>query len=217
LCLLIDGKLVVNVEMNSDTYKTLISSSQGMYKEKGSRFISFAIPVSYQEEIKPIIDKIRKEHHEAKHHCYAYMIGHERTIWRVNDDGEPSGTAGRPIMGQINSYGLTNIIIVVSRYFGGTLLGVSGLINAYRTAAASAIQNAQLTERTVQEYYEITYPYISMNDVMRTLKEENLGQSQQSFGLECKILLNFRLSSREKIINRLSRIDGLKYRYIETH
>lgn len=217
MCLLIDGKLVVNVEMNSDTYKTLISSSQGMYKEKGSRFISFAIPVSYQEEIKPIIDKIRKEHHEAKHHCYAYMIGHERTIWRVNDDGEPSGTAGRPIMGQINSYGLTNIIIVVSRYFGGTLLGVSGLINAYRTAAASAIQNAQLTERTVQEYYEITYPYISMNDVMRTLKEENLGQSQQSFGLECKILLNFRLSSREKIINRLSRIDGLKYRYIETH
>jgi uncharacterized YigZ family protein len=217
LCLLIDGKLVVNVEMNSDTYKTLISSSQGMYKEKGSRFISFAIPVSYQEEIKPIIDKIRKEHHEAKHHCYAYMIGHERTIWRVNDDGEPSGTAGRPIMGQINSYGLTNIIIVVSRYFGGTLLGVSGLINAYRTAAASAIQNAQLTERTVQEYYEITYPYISMNDVMRTLKEENLGQSQQSFGLECKILLNFRVSSREKIINRLSRIDGLKYRYIETH
>jgi Uncharacterized conserved protein len=202
--------------MNSDTYKTIISSSQGIYKEKGSRFVSFAVPVSDQQEIKAIIDKIRKEHYEAKHHCYAYMIGHERIIWRVNDDGEPSGTAGRPILGQINSFGLTNIIIVVSRYFGGTLLGVSGLINAYRTAAASSIQNAELTEMTVQEYYEITYPYISMNDVMRILKEENLGQSQQSFDLECRILLNFRVSVKEKVLNRLSRIDGLKYRYIET-
>lgn len=202
--------------MNSDIYKTITSSSQGLYKEKGSRFISFAIPVSDQDEIKTIIDKIRKEHHEAKHHCYAYMIGHERTVWRVNDDGEPSGTAGRPILGQINSYCLTNILIVVSRYFGGTLLGVSGLINAYRTAAASAIQNAELIEKTLQEYYEITYPYISMNDVMRILKEENLGQSQQSFDLECRLLLNFRVSVREKVLNRLSRIDGLKYRYIET-
>lgn len=202
--------------MNSDIYKTITSSSQGLYKEKGSRFISFAIPVSDQDEIKTIIDKIRKEHHEAKHHCYAYMIGHERTVWRVNDDGEPSGTAGRPILGQINSYCLTNILIVVSRYFGGTLLGVSGLINAYRTAAASAIQNAELIEKTLQEYYEITYPYISMNDVMRILKEENLGQSQQSFDLECRLLLNFRVSVREKVLNRLSRIDSLKYRYIET-
>jgi uncharacterized YigZ family protein len=207
----------VNVKMNSDSYITITSSSQGVYKEKGSRFVSFAIPVSDQEEIKPIIDKIRKEHHEAKHHCYAYMLGHERIIWRVNDDGEPSGTAGRPILGQINSYGLTNIIIVVSRYFGGTLLGVSGLINAYRTAALSAIQNAELKERTVQEYFEITYPYIYMNDVMRILKEENLGQSQQSFDLECRILLNFRVSAREKVLNRLCRIEGLKYTYIETH
>ena len=100
-------------------------------------------PVSDQEEIKPIIDKIRKEHHEARHHCYAYMIGHERTIWRVNDDGEPSGTAGKPILGQINSSGLTNILIVVSRYFGGTLLGVSGLINAYKSAAAAAIRKCR--------------------------------------------------------------------------
>jgi uncharacterized YigZ family protein len=202
--------------MNSDTYKTITLSSQGLYKEKGSRFISFAIPVSDHDEIKTIIDKIRKEHHEARHHCYAYMIGHERTLWRVNDDGEPSGTAGRPILGQINSYCLTNILIVVSRYFGGTLLGVSGLINAYRSAAASAIQNAELVEKTLQEYYEITYPYISMNDVMRILKEENLGQSQQSFDLECRLLLNFRVSVREKVLNRLSRIDDLKYRYIET-
>ncbi len=202
--------------MDSDTYKTITSSSQGIYKDKGSRFISIAIPVSDQEEIKPIIEKIKKEHHEARHHCYAYMIGHERLAWRVNDDGEPSGTAGRPILGQINSYGLTNIIIVVSRYFGGTLLGVSGLINAYRSAAASAIENAEIIEKTLQEYYEITYPYISMNDVMRILKEENVGQSEQSFDLECRILLNFRISFKEKILNRLSRIEGLTYRYLET-
>jgi uncharacterized YigZ family protein len=202
--------------MNSDIYKTIASTSQGIFKEKGSRFVSFAVPISSQEEIKPIIDKIRKEHHEARHHCYAYIIGHERIIWRVNDDGEPSGTAGRPILGQINSFGLTNIIIVVSRYFGGTLLGVSGLINAYRSAAESALRNAELTEKTVNEYYKITYPYISMNDVMKILKEENIGQSEQSFDIECNILLNFRVSAKEKVLNRLSRIDGLNYRYIET-
>jgi uncharacterized YigZ family protein len=202
--------------MNSDIYKTIATTSQGIFKEKGSRFVSFAVPISSQEEIKPIIDKIRKEHHEARHHCYAYIIGYERIIWRVNDDGEPSGTAGRPILGQINSFGLTNIIIVVSRYFGGTLLGVSGLINAYRSAAESALRNAELTEKTVNEYYKITYPYISMNDVMKILKEENIGQSEQSFDIECNILLNFRVSAKEKVLNRLSRIDGLNYRYIET-
>ena len=203
--------------MNSDIYKTITSISHGIYKEKGSRFVSIAIPISGQEEIKPIIDRIKKEHHEARHHCYAYMIGHERNIWRVNDDGEPSGTAGRPILGQINSFGLTNLIIVVSRYFGGTLLGVSGLLNAYRSAAESALKNAELTEKTVNEYYEISYPYISMNDVMKILKEENIGQSEQSFDIECRILLNFRVSAKEKVLNRLARIDGLNYRYIETH
>ena len=202
--------------MNSDTYKTIKSSSSGLYKEKGSRFVSIAIPIADQKEIKPIIDSIKKEHHEARHHCYAYMIGHERSIWRVNDDGEPSGTAGRPILGQINSTGLTNIIIIVCRYFGGTLLGVSGLINAYRSAAASAIANGEVVERTVQDYFEIKFPYSSMNDVMKILKEENLGQSQQSFELECSILVNFRQSVRVKVLNRLSRVEGIKYRYIET-
>lgn len=202
--------------MESDTYKTILSSSQGIYKEKGSRFVSFAFPVSEQKEIKPIIDKIRKENHEARHHCFAYMIGFERTNYRVCDDGEPSGTAGKPILGQINSFGLTNILIVVSRYFGGTLLGVSGLINAYRSAAASTINNAELTEMTLREYYEIVYPYASMNDVMKILKDENIGQSEQVFDLECRIRINFRVSLREKIISRLSRIEGLKSTYIET-
>jgi uncharacterized YigZ family protein len=203
--------------MDSDTYKTIIGDSSGIYKEKGSRFVSVAIPVSDQEQIKPIIDKIRKEHHDAKHHCYAYMLGHERLIWRVNDDGEPSGTGGKPILGQINSLGLTNIIIVVSRYFGGTLLGVSGLINAYRSAAASSLANAKMTEKTVNEYYEITFPFSSLKDVMKVLKEENLGQSEQMFDLECRLKLNFRVSIKEKVFNRLSRIEGVNYRYIDTY
>ena len=203
--------------MESDSYKTIKSASKGIFKEKGSRFLAFAYPVSDQEEIKPIIDKIRKEHHEARHHCFAYIIGHERLIWRINDDGEPSGTPGRPILGQINSFGLTNILIVVSRYFGGTLLGVSGLINAYRSAAFSAIQNAEIIERTLQEFFEITYPYSSMDDIMKILKEEEMGQSEQLFDLQCRIKVNFRASAREKILNRLSRIEGINYKYIETH
>jgi uncharacterized YigZ family protein len=202
--------------MESDSYKTIKSFSQGIYKEKGSRFIAFAYPVTDQNEIKPIIDKIRKEHHEARHHCYAYMIGQERIIWRMNDDGEPSGTAGRPILGQVKSFGLTNILIIVSRYFGGTLLGVSGLINAYKSAAASAIKNAEIIEYTLQEFYEINYPFVSMNDVMKILKEENICQSDQSFDLECSMKVNFRASGREKILKKLSRIEGLNYRYIKT-
>lgn len=202
--------------MESDSYKTIKSPSNGIYKDKGSRFLAFAYPLSDQDEIKSIIDKLRKEHHEARHHCYAYMIGHDRLIWRVNDDGEPSGTAGRPILGQINSYGLTNILIVVTRYFGGTLLGVSGLINAYRSAAAAALENAEIKEGTVQEFYEITFQYVSMNDVMKIIKEENINQSDQIFEINCLIRLNFRVSARDKILSRLARIEGLEYRYLGT-
>jgi uncharacterized YigZ family protein len=202
--------------MNSDTYNTIIGTSAGIYKEKGSRFVSVAMPFSDQDQLKPTIDKIRKEHHDAKHHCFAYMVGYERTIWRVNDDGEPSGTGGKPILGQINSMELTNILIVVSRYFGGTLLGVSGLINAYRCAAASALESSKVIEKTVNEYYEMTFPFSSLNDVMKVLKEENLGQSGQVFDLECKLILNFRLSMKDRVLKRLSRIENLNLKYIDT-
>jgi uncharacterized YigZ family protein len=202
--------------MDSDSYKTINAPSLGIYKDRGSRFLSFAFPLSDTDEIKPIIDLIRKEHHEARHHCYAYMIGHDRTTWRVNDDGEPSGTAGRPILGQINSFGLTNILIVVTRYFGGTLLGVSGLINAYKSAASDAINNSEIIEATVQEFYEITFQYLSMNDVMKIIKEENINQSEHIFDIECRIKLNFRTSAREKILLRLARIEGLNVRYLFT-
>lgn len=202
--------------MESDNYSTIKFPSNGIYKEKGSRFLAYACQIRNADEIKPIIESIRKEHREARHHCFAYMIGKERSIWRANDDGEPSGTGGRPILGQINSAGLTNILIVVSRYFGGTLLGVSGLINAYKTAAANAIENAEIIICTVHEYYEIIYPYVAMNDVMKILKEEEIIQSDQQFNLECKIRIGFKVSSKEKVTERLNRVDGLIYKYLET-
>jgi uncharacterized YigZ family protein len=200
--------------MESDIYKTIKSSSQAIYKVKGSRFIANAYPVSEQASIKSIIESLRKEYHDARHQCFAYMLGHERLVWRVTDDGEPSGTAGKPILGQINSSGLTNILIVVIRYFGGTLLGVPGLINAYRSAAAEAINNSEIIECTVKNYYELTFPYETLNDVMKILKEESVGQSDQIFDIECSIRINFRLTAGDKIIGRLSRINGLTSRFI---
>ena len=202
--------------METDQYKTIKSSSRGLYKDKGSRFLAFAFPVATVDEVRPLIDGIRREYHDARHHCFAYMIGIERNNWRINDDGEPSGTAGRPILGQINSKGLTNILIVVSRYFGGTLLGVSGLINAYKTAASDAIANAEIIEKTLHEYYLVTFPYISMNDMMKILKEENAGQSDQKFELKCSLIADFSVSGREKVISRIARIEGVSYSFIET-
>jgi len=202
--------------MESDLYKTILSESKGLYKEKGSRFIAFAHPVSGVDEIKVLIEDNKKEYHDARHHCYAYMLGSDRLVWRANDDGEPSGTAGKPILGQINSAGLTNILIIVIRYFGGTLLGVSGLINAYRSSAADAIANAEIIEKTLHEFFEITFPYGSMNDVMKILKEENAGQAGQHFELDCRMIIDFRSAATEKILGRLSRIEGLQYRHRET-
>lgn len=202
--------------MESDTYLTIRSFSQGLYKEKGSRFIAFAFPVTSTDEIKSIIDNLRKEHHSARHHCYAWMLGHDRQIFRVNDDGEPSGSAGKPILGQINACMLTNILIVVIRYFGGKLLGMSGLINAYRSAAESALKNNEVAELYVQDHYELTFPYPSLNDVMKIIKDEQVSQSDQKFELECRVKISFRSSFRERIISSLSRIDGLKYNHLGT-
>jgi uncharacterized YigZ family protein len=201
--------------MESDTYKTISAPSEGIYKEKGSRFIAYAYPVATNEEIRFLTERIRKDNHDARHHCFAYMLGHKRENWRVNDDGEPSGTAGKPILGQINSRELTNTLIIVSRYFGGTLLGVSGLINAYRSASAEALNNADIVERTVREFYEIAFPYLSMNDVMKILKEEDIGQSSQNFGLTCVIKVDFRVSLKERILARLSRVENLEYKFLK--
>lgn len=202
--------------MESDTYLTIKAFSQGLFKEKGSRFIALAFPVTTQEEIKSILDNIRKEHHAARHHCYAWILGQDRLTYRMSDDGEPSGSAGRPILGQINAFELTNTLIIVVRYFGGKLLGISGLINAYRSAAESAINNNEITELYIRDYFELIFPYTSVNDVMKVIKDDEIAQSNQKFELECRLTINFRTSDREKIINALSRIDGLRYRHTGT-
>jgi uncharacterized YigZ family protein len=157
-----------------DTYQTISSSSQGIYKEKGSKFIALAFPVSSEKDIKMQLAALRKEYHDARHHCYAYCLGYDKSAWRVNDDGEPSGTAGKPIFGQIQSKDLTNILIVVMRYFGGIKLGIPGLINAYRTAAKEALGQASIVTRMVEEIYEVCFEYPLMNDVMKILKEEHM-------------------------------------------
>lgn len=200
--------------MESDTYKTISSTAEGLYKEKGSRFISMAFPVTSIEEIKPVLERLRKEHHSARHHCYAWILGADKLNFRSNDDGEPSGTAGKPILGQINSAGLTDLLIVVIRYFGGTLLGVSGLIQAYKSAAADAIRNSEIVEKYVQEHYVITFPYSSLNDVMKILKEENAGQSEQSFGTECRMKISIRASFANRVLNRLSRVEGFIFQAV---
>ncbi|MCU0455151.1 MAG: YigZ family protein [Bacteroidales bacterium] len=195
----------------TDSYRTIRKASSGLYKEKGSRFAAAAHPVSDESHVKQLIEEVRREHHEARHHCYAYVLGTGEGRWRANDDGEPSGTAGRPILGQIRSAGLTNVLVIVSRYFGGTLLGVSGLINAYRTAARSALDNAEIIEETVQESHELRFPYAALNDVMKIIKEEEAAHSGQIFDLECRMTVSFRISARERILQRLSRIEGLHH------
>jgi len=201
----------------SDTYKTIAGESKGLFKDRGSRFIAIAVPLSTPEEIKSKLDELRKEYHDARHHCYAWVLSPDRQSWRVNDDGEPSGTAGRPILGQINSRELTNVLVVVIRYFGGTLLGVSGLINAYRSAADDALSNALVVEKYVTESWLVTFPYTTMNDVMKVLKDEGCGQHSHNYtGDECSAEISFRASLADKVKGRLHKISGLTMSWLRT-
>lgn len=199
----------------SDTYKTVSSASEGIYREKGSKFIAEAFPVSSEEEVRTIIADIRKKYFDARHHCYAYILGEAGNLWRANDDGEPAGTAGKPILGRIKSKGLTNVLVVVSRYFGGTLLGVSGLLNAYKTAAELALTDSIIIEKVVLRNFEIFFPYSEMNSVMKIIKEENLIQTDHRFDLECKVVVQIRLSESERICQRFKRINGLGIKVVQ--
>ena len=178
--------------------------SQGLYKDNGSRFISFAYPVETEEETKTIITKIKKEYFDARHHCYAYRLGHTGGIWRINDDGEPSSTAGRPIYGQILSNELSDILIIVVRYFGGIKLGVPGLIKAYKTASAEAISNASIIEKIAGEYYTVSFDYLQMNDVMKVLKDLDITPFNQKFDLQCSVDVRVRLTQTETFMNLLN-------------
>ncbi len=193
--------------MSDDTYKTIVDLSEGYYTEKRSRFISYAIPVCTVEEVKAQLAKYRKEYYDARHVCWAYMLGPERKIFRANDDGEPSSTAGKPILGQINSNELTNIMIVVIRYFGGIELGTSGLIVAYRTAAAEAIAAATIEERTVDEDITVIFEYPYLNGIMRIVKEDGPTIVDQKFDMDCEMTLRIRKGEAERLRNRLLKVE----------
>lgn len=197
-----------------DTYKTIEKPSEGLFKDKGSKFISYAYPVSEEESVKSIIQSLKKEHYSARHHCYAYRFGYKGQIYRVNDDGEPSGTAGRPIYGQILSNNLTNILIVVVRYFGGTLLGVSGLINAYKSASADVISNSKIITEIVKEKLSLEFDYVIQNQVMKVVKDHHIETENLKYGLLCNLEIYVREGELEQVTEKLSKIEGLKISYL---
>lgn len=194
-----------------DAYLTLSDISEGLYKEKMSKFLSFAIPVSTVKEAMEYIEKYQKEYYDARHVCWAYMIGSDRSCFRSNDNGEPSGTAGKPILGQINSNELTDILIIVVRYFGGIKLGTSGLIVAYKAAAAEAIAAAEIIEKTVDETVAFLFEYPFMNDVMRIVKEEEPEILEQSYDMDCRMALRIRKSMMPKLRARLEKVETLRF------
>jgi uncharacterized YigZ family protein len=201
----------------SDEYKTISQAAQGSFRDKGSRFLAFAYPASSEQEVKQYLETLRKQYYDATHHCYAYVLGFDKSGYRTNDDGEPSGTAGRPIYGQILSADLTNILIVVVRYYGGTKLGVPGLIHAYKTAAAEALGNATVVTRIVKEVYQIDYPYEAMNDVMKIIKDETLEVINSEFGMKCVIRLAIRHTEATRITTKLSKINQLIINYLSIY
>ena len=190
----------------SDTYLTIQDKSEGIYTEKRSKFLAFAHPVETIEEIKDLLSEYKKKYYDARHVCYAYMLGPERTDFRANDDGEPSSTAGKPILGQINSRELTNILVVVVRYFGGVKLGTSGLIVAYREAAIEALSAATVIEKTIEETITFTFPYVMMNSVMRVVKELNPRIVEQKYDETCIITLAIKRSMAPMLEERLNKL-----------
>lgn len=196
--------------MTEDTYKTIVAPAEGIYTEKRSKFIAIALPVRTVDEVKGWLDTYQKKYYDARHVCYAYMLGSERKDFRANDNGEPSGTAGKPILGQINSKGLTDILIIVVRYFGGIKLGTSGLIVAYRAAAAEAIGAATVVEKTVDEEVTVLFEYPMMNDVMRIVKEEGPAIVSQGYDTDCSMTLRIRRSLMPRLRQRLEKVETLR-------
>ena len=193
---------------SSDSYKSIAKPTTGIYKELGSKFISFAYPVTNEEDIKEIKATIKKEYHDARHHCYAYRLGPEGESWRANDDGEPSSSAGKPILGQLLSFQLSDILIIVVRYFGGTKLGVPGLIRAYRSAASSAIENGEIVEKIAVKMVTFTYDYIQMNGIMKLIKDYSAEIINQEFDNICRISVNIRRGDYERFCTELETISN---------
>lgn len=199
-----------------DTYRTISEPAEGIHKDRGSKFLGYAFPVRTENEAKDLIASLRAEHSKAQHFCWALRLSPDRSVFRLNDDGEPSGTAGRPILNSLLSADLTNILIVVVRYFGGTLLGVPGLINAYKSAAQEAIGTSQIIEKTINDTYRLKFDYLRMNEIMKIVKDENLEIDNQLFDNDCSMELSVRKSQLNQVINKLEKVDGVMLQFIAT-
>lgn len=199
-----------------DTYNTINKPTTGLFKDRGSKFLAFAHPIKDEDDAKLIIDDLKKTYHDARHHCYAYRLGRDMDNFRANDDGEPSSSAGKPILNQIDALDLTNVIVVVVRYFGGTLLGVGGLINAYKNATADALSKAQIINKTIDDVYKVEYSYEATNEVLRILNEEKLQQVSAEFNESCHFLVNIPQNSVNRVILKLQKIESVKTEYQKT-
>lgn len=202
--------------MFTDVYKTIQNFGESTFRDRSSRFVGLAFPLNSEKEVRLRLESIRKKYFDATHHCYAFRLLPDMSVFRASDDGEPSGSAGRPILGQIQSTGITNVLIVVVRYYGGTKLGVPGLINAYRTAAAAAVQAAGICEKTIQEVYEVEFPYEAMNDVMKALRNDEVKQREQQFDTRCRLVFQVRKSLADGICSRLSKLEMTSVKYLKT-
>jgi len=199
-----------------DTYRTIEGVASGIYKKKGSKFLCFAEPVTTETEAKVVIEKYRKKYHDARHHCFAYALGPARKAQRISDDGEPSGTAGRPIFGQILSHDLTNLVVVVVRYFGGVKLGVGGLITAYKTAANEALNSAIIVEKTLNDMYEVVYNYSETNEVMRAIKELGLEIAETEFTEKCRLVFKVRTKNSFLAKESIATINNVTIKYLKS-
>ncbi|MBR0304541.1 MAG: YigZ family protein [Bacteroidales bacterium] len=197
--------------MFEDTYKTISAPATGSYSEKRSKFLAYAFPVQTEAQVKERLTEIQKKHNDARHHCYAYILGPNKDAYRMNDNGEPSGTAGRPIHGQLMSKDLTNTLVIVVRYFGGIKLGVSGLQNAYKIAAKEALDAANIIEKTIDETYEVTFEYLQMNNVMQLMKDPFVTIISQQSDLNCTIRFSVRRREAERIVTALKKTGEVKY------
>lgn len=192
--------------MFEDTYKTIAKPSEGSYSEKRSKFLAYAFPVQNEQEVKQRLAEIQKKHWDARHHCYAYILGPHKDAYRMNDNGEPSGTAGRPIYGQLLSKDLTNTLVIVVRYFGGIKLGVSGLQNAYKVAAKEALDAAVIEERTIQEQYRVVFEYVKMNDIMQILKDPEIQVLDRQSDMRCTYTISVRQRDADRITEALRKV-----------
>ena len=193
-----------------DSYKSIAGHSEGLFKDNGSRFIAHAFPVETEEEVKAIVSSLRMEYYDARHHCYAYRLGYKGDTFRASDDGEPAGSSGRPILGQIDSNGLSDVLVVVVRYFGGIKLGIPGLIRAYKTSTADAIANAQIVEKIASRRFRVIFGYMVMNSVMKVMKDMDLSQSEQKFDMECSLQTVVRLTQVDSFLKRTGDIEGCR-------